>query len=196
MAEPTGVEAVAAAALTRSKELLASERAQELRQLDLLAVPDAEALADAREALGAGAPRDAVVAEARRRGRPPGAKNKRTDDFAKWLLQFGPHPGLTLMRVQGMPTEQLAEVEGCKRIEALDRQIRCAEALLPYFEGKKPVAIDMTARGDFRLVLGKIEGAGEAGMGGARELKLLPGIAEPDFEENQGLSADEDGASE
>jgi hypothetical protein len=38
-------------------------------------------------------------ARERRRGRPKGAKNKRTDDLAKYLLQFGEDPLVGAIRL-------------------------------------------------------------------------------------------------
>jgi hypothetical protein len=43
--------------------------------------------------------------EKRRRGRPKGAKNKRTDDLAKYLLQFGEDPLVGAMRLATTPPE-------------------------------------------------------------------------------------------
>lgn len=142
-AEADGIAGIVAGAIDQARDLLASERA---RQLDLLAVPDAADVVAAREELGVFADREVVLQSARRRGRPPGAVNKRTGDFAKWLLGFGPHPAVTMMRIQGMRTEDLAKIINAKPIEALDRQIRCATELLPYLEGKQPIAIDINAK--------------------------------------------------
>ncbi|ARS27625.1 hypothetical protein [Sphingomonas sp. KC8] len=178
MAEPNGVEAIVGDAIADAKALLASERAQ---QLDLLAVPDAEAMAEARIIHGdydtAGA-----VQRARRRGRPPGATNRRTEDFAKWILGFGGHPAVTLMRIQSMPVEELAKIAHCKPLEALDRQIRCAGELLPYLEGKKPQQVDLRVQGDMALMIGGLGGAAEGAT--TAELTMIAmetGIIEAEF---------------
>ncbi len=47
----------------------------------------------------------------------------------------------------------LAAELGCTRLEALQLQQRAAAELMPYFEGKMPVTIDMTARSDVHLVV-------------------------------------------
>lgn len=128
----------------------------------------------------------------RGRGRPRGSKNRRTEAWRDYLASRYTHPLETLAAIQSTPVDVLASQLGCRPIEALSVIKSAAAELAPYMEGKMPVAVDLTARGDFRLVLGKIDGAGEAGPEGARELKLLPTIVEPEFEENQGLS-DSDG---
>jgi hypothetical protein len=57
-------------------------------------------MVEAREALGPDAGHMSVLREARvRRGRPLGAKNKRSDDLAKYLLQFGEDPMVGAIRL-------------------------------------------------------------------------------------------------
>lgn len=154
-------------AMDSAKAVVASAMAEEAEQLQLDVSPTPEDIAEAREKLGAAAGNLSVLREAReiRRGRPPGAKNKRTDDFTKWLLSFGSHPARTLMEVASAPPEVLIEnskrkvtrmsksgnlveyYETMSYSEANALRLRAAEALMPYFESKKPVAIDATIRG-------------------------------------------------
>ena len=103
-----------------------------------------------------------VLAEARRRaGRKPGSRNRRTDDFARYILGFGQHPAVTMMQIQSTPPETLVERSAAmdpakRRLSYGDAQalrIRCAEALLPYIEGKKPVAVDISVNGDYNLLI-------------------------------------------
>lgn len=158
---------VAAAAIDQAKALVDLASVEE-QQLDLLDPPSPEEVAEAREALGPEAGRMAVLREARsrRRGRPKGARNKRSDDFAKWLSSFGQDPAITLMQIQSTPEEVLVELsrktiqkltKGGGKIDlevetltfegATSLRIRCAEALMPYFHGKQPVQVDMNIRG-------------------------------------------------
>ena len=150
----TGDAALVRQAVDNAKTLLADREATE-QQLSLLEPVSPEDVLEAREALGFGAGKLAVLAEARarRRGRPPGAKNKRTDDFAKWINGFGQHPAITLMQISSTDTEVLVGLSGKSYLECLDRRIRCAEALLPYLESKKPVAVDMTFSGVADLII-------------------------------------------
>lgn len=175
----TGDAKVAADVIADAKQLLDQERAEQ-EQLDLLAPVTPEEMVDARAELGANAGRTAVLRHAREkrgRGRPAGSRNKRTDDFAKYLLGFGQHPALTMMQIQSTQPEVLMEaarrtvtkvLKGGKdqpdlvvKIEeetltyegAQSLRIRCAENLLPYLESKKPVAVDMSFNGVADLMI-------------------------------------------
>lgn len=159
--------------LDEAKALVEAARAEAV-QLDMLEPVSPEDMVAARETLGANAGHYAVLTEARqhRRGRPKGARNKRTDDFARYLLQFGQHPAITMMQIQATPPEVLIEaskqpkvhsfrkngkpnmvVERMTYAEAQALRVRCSEGLLPYLESKKPVAVDLTAKGDFNLLI-------------------------------------------
>lgn len=173
MSTRTGIEKVAADFVADAKSLVDQARAGELRQMDLLDPVTPEEMVEAREILGEGAGNVTVLAEARRRrqGRPKGARNKRTDDFARYLLSFGQHPAITMMQIQATPPEILMEASsrsvtrisknGSKVIveesmsygEAQALRARCAEGLLPYLESKKPVAVDLRVDGDFSLLI-------------------------------------------
>ena len=163
----TGDAAIAAEAVRGAKEFLAEQQAAE-EQLELLAPVTAEEMLEAREQMGPDAGRLAVlkVARERRRGRPKGAQNKRTDDFARYLLSFGQHPALTMMEIQSTQPEVLIEASKQPKVHSFQKdgtanvvtermtygeaqalRVRCAEGLLPYIESKKPVAIDATIRG-------------------------------------------------
>ena len=160
-AKPGGKE-LAGQLVAEAKALMEEARAGD-QQLDLLEPPTAEEMALAQHELGQSAGNLAVLQHARKakRGRTPGSKNKRTNDFGKYLLSFGRHPAITMMEIQSTPPEML--VERSKQMDPAKRQlsygdaqqlrVRCAEALLPYLESKKPVAVDMEVHGDFDLHL-------------------------------------------
>lgn len=144
-----------------------------------------------------------AVREHRRRGRggrPKGARNKRTEEFSRYILQFGPHPGVTLARVQGRPTDMLAKELGCTKLEAMQLQIRAASELLPFIEGKKPVEVNMHMGGHMSLVLEQ-GGAVDGGMieGAAIEPMLSFGDGGEDeagMAEKRGFDVSEEGVSE
>lgn len=174
----TGDAMIAAEAVAQAKSVLAAAQASP-QQLDMLEPVTPEEVIEAREQLGPMAGRLAVLRHARetKRGRPPGARNKRTDDFARYLLGFGQHPALTMMQIQATAPEVLIEnsrrtvtkiLKGGKdrddklvEIEeetltyegAQSLRIRCAEGLLPYLESKKPVAVDLSFNGVADLVI-------------------------------------------
>lgn len=174
----TGDRAVADQFLSQAKDLVDAARAEE-EQLDLLEPVTPEEMLEAREAMGPLAGKLAVLRHARerKRGRPKGAHNKRTDDFARYLLGFGQHPAITMMQIQATPPEVLIEnsrrrvtkvIKGGKgqadkvvEIEeetltyegAQSLRLRASEGLMPYLESKKPVAVDMTFSGVADLVI-------------------------------------------
>lgn len=168
----TGDAKLVADVMRDARSLLSAAEAEEARQLDMLA-PTAEEMVEAREALGPNAGKMAVLREARaRRGRPPGSRNKRTDDLAKYLLGFGQHPAITMMQIQSTPPEVLIEASKQEKVHSFSKlgeariviermtyseaqalRTRCAEGLMPYFESKKPVAVDMTFNGVADLII-------------------------------------------
>jgi hypothetical protein len=174
----SGDAGVARTALEEAKALVTQAQAEQPEQLELDGVTP-EDIADARAELGPNAGGLSVLnrARERKRGRPRGARNKRTDDFARYLLSFGQHPALTMMQIQASDpavlqensrrqvtkvlkggkgeadrlvevTEETLSYEGAQSL-----RVRCAEALLPYLESKKPVAIDMSFTGVGNLVI-------------------------------------------
>lgn len=144
-----------------AKALVERAASHEAEQLDLLGVPDPEDIVMAREALGGEAGPVAVLQEARRRGRPKGVRNRRTDDFRKFILGFGQHPAVTLMQIQSTPAEVLVERSAAmdppkRRMtigEAEQLRVRCAESLLPFIEGKMPVKVEMNFAGVSDLII-------------------------------------------
>jgi hypothetical protein len=177
MSTETGQGKVIADALDDAKALVEAEAASQSEQQDLFADVTAEDMVEARERLGPNAGRLAVLRQARetKRGRPKGARNKRTDDFARYLMQFGQHPAITMMQIQATAPEVLIEASKQQKVhsfrkdgranvviermtyaEAQSLRIRCAEGLLPYIESKRPVAVDMSFSGLSDLVIAGI----------------------------------------
>lgn len=166
MSTETGDAAVAKAAVEQAQRLLAEAAAEE-EQLSLLDPLTAEEISDVRDDIGHHAGLVTVMREARKRraGRPKGVRNKRTDDFARYILQFGQDPAVTLMQIQSTPAEELVArsqmIDPPKRRMAMQDAnsliARCAEALMPYIHSKKPVAVDATIRGI--MVVEEIGGA-------------------------------------
>lgn len=160
----TGSAAVVEDAIARSKAAIEQAVAEEAEQLDLIGAPTPEQIAEARERLGPGAGHLTVLREARR-GRPKGARNKRSDDYARLLLSHGRDPGITQIEIASTPPEVLIEnsrrmvtkmlkdgrlvtfEETMSYAEALSLILRAAEGAQPYINSKKPVAIDATIRG-------------------------------------------------
>lgn len=161
----------------------------------LLPLREAEQLDLLRDQTGQ-VDRAALPSAPRGRGRPAGATNKRTEEVRRYLLSRYAHPLEVLAQIYSRPVDALAAELGCTRVEALAAQVKAAAEVAPYVEGKMPVAVDMAVRGDFTLA---IEGL-NASAGEIEELRLLsfqPGdIVEAEFVEDQGLSGEQNGASE
>lgn len=133
-------------------------------QLSLLDPVSAEEMVVAREELGPEAGTMTLLRHAReqrRRGRPLGAKNKRSDDFAKYLAQFGPDPMIGAYRLANTPPEVLIEASKQEKVHSFDKAnnprlviermtyaealaiiMRARELVAPYLHGKKPVTIN------------------------------------------------------
>jgi hypothetical protein len=151
-----GGKTVAEDLVAQSKALFEAAAADE-QQLDLLEPISPEEMAMAHEELGPNAGNITVLQHARlkRKGRPPQSRNKRTDEFEAYIRQFGSDPAVTLMKIQATEAEMLVErsrlLDPVKRRmsygDAQALRVRCAEALMPYLHGKKPVTVDATIRG-------------------------------------------------
>jgi hypothetical protein len=75
-------------------------------------------------------------------GRPTGSRNRRTQEWADFLLaRHGRSPLEVLAEIAVTPTAELARELGCDRIDALDRRMRAAAELAPYLHQKQPVAV-------------------------------------------------------
>jgi hypothetical protein len=143
-----------------------------------------------------------AVREHRRRGRggrPKGARNKRTDDFARYMLEFGPHPGIHLMRRIARPVELLAAELGCTLLEAGQMQDKAAADLLPFFESKKPVALDVGGSAAITWNIVQAAGGGPVTDGGLIDGATGQRMLRLDGEEtaeNSHFASDQEGRSE
>lgn len=173
-----GGKGVADLVLADARSLVDGAR-NEVEQLDMLDPVTPEEMLEARADLGPAAGTFTVLKHAReqKRGRPKGSRNKRSDDFARYILGFGQHPAITMMQIQATPPEVLIEnsrrtvtkvLKGGKGQEdrlvtfeevtltydgAQSLRLRAAEGLMPFIESKKPVAVDMTFNGVADLMI-------------------------------------------
>lgn len=94
-------------------------------------------------------------------GRPKGAINRKTTDWAKFILGRYRSPLEFMAELYSRRTIDLAAEIGCKPAEALVAQVRAAEGLAPYLHGKMPVQVEVKSNipllvlGDPREMLGK-----------------------------------------
>jgi hypothetical protein len=150
-------------AVAESRALLEGAK-REARQLQFLDPLSADEIQDAQAELGPLAGQVAVARfarESRGGGRPKGVRNRRTEDFRRYIMQFGTDPAVTLMQISALPPEELMArshlLDPAKRrmsyADAVSLKVRCAEALMPFIHAKQPVATDAEAGGDFNLLI-------------------------------------------
>jgi len=163
----TGDAAIGRAIMSDAQAQLDAAQPDE-EQLDLLGPISPEDVWESREALGADATPLQVAqhARARQRGRPKGSRNRRTDQLEQWLLSMGQHPAVTLMQIQSSAPEVLMEASKRRKVHSFQKdgtpnvvvehmtyeaaqslRARCADILMPYLVGKKPITVDMTFSG-------------------------------------------------
>jgi len=112
-------------------------------------------------------------------GRPPGAKNKRTEEWATYILSRYRSPLIALAEIYSRPVHELARELDCEALDALKVQRDAASALAPYIHQRMPQAVHIDERKVGVLVLGDFQGDAAA-LGG------LP-IPSDESEENQGV---------
>ena len=99
-----------------------------------------------------------VVAEPERGpGRPPGARNRRTQDLVKYVTAKG--YGLPIERLAQLYSSDPAQLVLAFNIsyaEALEVIKSAAIACLPYLHQKQPVSVDIEGKGTFQLIIGDI----------------------------------------
>jgi hypothetical protein len=110
-----------------------------VEQLPLLPADQLEALPD-----DATARRQALTQPRRGPGRPPGARNRSTEDWRRYLLSKYRSPLEALAEAYSRPVRDLAAELDCKPIEAFAVQMRAAADLAPYLHGKMPVEVAFT----------------------------------------------------
>ena len=127
---------------------------------------------------------DDATAERRGPGRPPGSRNKRTDEWAEWILGRHTSPLDFLATVYTRPVEMLALELGCKRLEALKLQVVAAKELAPYVHQKQPVSVNVDQTGVVTLILEPVAPAA-TGIQGEDALVIEGQVVDQEDKENQ-----------
>lgn len=130
------------------------------------------------------------AAERRGPGRPPGARNRRTEEWVDYVLGQYRSPLVVLAEIYSRPIAQLVTEIGCTREDALKIQIQAARELAPYVHQKRPLAVNVNASGVIQLVLETPSSAPlRDGAGPEFDAKIIDHATLGQGEENQGLSA-------
>jgi hypothetical protein len=91
-------------------------------------------------------------------GRPAGSRNKRTLEWANYLLSKYTSPLEVLAQIATAPIDELSASLGCTKLEALQEKRLAAIALKDHLHSKMPVSVDVTNRKVVHLVIGEIPG--------------------------------------
>lgn len=126
----------------------------------------------------------------RGRGRPAGARNRKTTEMIEYLEALGYEPPmLQLAKVARADTRALAAALRCSRLEAFDRQQTARVALMPYWHSRMPIEAVVQTRASIGIVLGALPGEPMTGAvaGDEEGAASLLALAMDD-EENQQVS--------
>ena len=126
MAEETSSGLATAVQLALRAEAAAATEDEDEEEpvLDLLGLPNLDA-----------APKRANLARAGK-GRPPGARNHRTQFWSDYIPRRYGSPLEVLAQVMRSPTADLARELGCSKLDAFGEKRKAAEALAPYLHPK------------------------------------------------------------
>lgn len=145
----------------------------------------AEAFPLQHELLGLPESRHAeALREKRRGGRPPGAKNKRAEEVARFVLERLGDPLVQLVAIATAPVDELMAA-GLKPAEAFAEKRLAAIGVLPYLHQRKPIEVDVTGRQVVYLAIGDVpaEAVQDQWVAGAAVAELdgaeLDGAANP-----------------
>jgi hypothetical protein len=128
----------------------------------------------------------------RGRGRPPGAKNKNSKEWAEYLLSQYRSPLVMLAETFNRSAVELAGELECSVLEAFKVQLVAAKELAPYIHQKQPQAIDLGDSGLIQLTINAGHAAmNEAQKDGIFSMKFIDGedkenqeVIEGDFQES------------
>jgi hypothetical protein len=98
-------------------------------------------------------------------GRPPGARNKRTERSVAFLLSRHRDPREVLLEIAESNVFDLAALLGCKPFEALGEKRLAAIGVLPYVAARITPEVLKQFNGIFLTVVERPEGAAGEGIG-------------------------------
>lgn len=125
-------------------------------------------------------------------GRPPGARNRSTEELLEAFGRQYRHPLFVLGAIWSRTVDVLSRELGCSKLEAFTLQQRAAEAALPYTTKRMPQALEIDQPA-MTVFLGGLA-AGGTGDGENRDplearLAELANLARKQVEQNQWLGA-------
>lgn len=94
-----------------------------------------------------------AVRDARGPGRPLGARNRRAEDAARYVIEVIGDPLLMLAQIAVMPADELAAAAGCTTAAALAEKRLAAIAVLPYVHQRQPLAVNVSGKQTVTLII-------------------------------------------
>lgn len=76
-------------------------------------------------------------------GRPPGSRNKRSEDWARFILSRFKSPLVVLAEIASADLGRIAQELEVEPATALGIKMRAAESLAPYLHEKRPQAVEL-----------------------------------------------------
>lgn len=129
-----------------------------------------------------------LPAPSRGPGRPPGAKNKNTEEWRDYLLSRYPSPLEGLAQTMSLPIESICTMLSCTKLDAFKLQLMAMKELAPYIHQKMPLAIDAGDAGLINLFMNVLPHSAAA-VGTEARGAIIEMLQEP--QQNQILSADD-----
>lgn len=131
---------------------------------------------------GAGESQEAIPTEGegappghRGPGRPPGARNKRTEEWTEYILSRHKSPLVFLAEQYTKSLKELVEELKCDPLDARKLQVQAARDLAPYVHQKQPVAMEIEGKGRVLLIASGLPGAPELSSDALTALGLAVG---------------------
>lgn len=121
-------------------------------------------------------------------GRPPGAKNKNTEEWRKFLLSQYASPLEGLFQTFSLPIDDICVMLSCTKLEAFKLQLMAMKEAAPYVHQKMPLALEGGEKGLISLFM-NFNPQSTAAVGNQAEGAIIEMLNEP--QQNQILTAND-----
>lgn len=129
----------------------------------------------------------------RRRGRPPGSRNKSTDEWVRFLTTRFDSPLIGLAQIAQAEPLALAKALACSPLDAAKLKIQAATTLAPYLHQRLPLSLEIEPIDSLLTLV--INAAGAAEPGEENSVSFLT-AEDAELVENQAVSDQGKGKSE
>jgi hypothetical protein len=147
-----------------------AEQCPQAEMVELLAVQDALGLPNQHQV--------EVLRERRKAGRPPGARNKRTETLTAQVDRLFGNPVLRAAALAMMPVDELAASLGVRPMEALQEQRLWLGLVLPFVAARMPIAVDVNNRQVVNLTIVDMPADGDGSQSSVVEVLEYQAVSE------------------